>query len=710
MHKKIRIFIIFALLFEKGELKMKKSKLSITLVTSFIAAMALTACNEVTASKTALVTFTPYGSKETIDVVTDDLYNAYRGTSAGVNKFYEKILEVLIRYEFKDKGFDKGEMKYSEIETWAKNQVQEQKDNAKANAKSNGTNYDDEWDAILESNNVDDAKELQEKFIYEKEKEVITNWYADDTNNAEALKNEFLGVDKDNNPVDQSTVEVKAAMPYHIRHILVKVDEASESNNVDDAKELQEKFIYEKEKEVITNWYADDTNNAEALKNEFLGVDKDNNPVDQSTVEVKAAMPYHIRHILVKVDEASEANAKFYKGTISESQAKLLADTVSTLASGKFTFSQVASMYSEDGSASSGGDVGIMTNTATSGSLGMVNEFQLGLYAYDNLYDAANIANAGAANIKKGLGITDEVAAALPAAAVEVPYEAFVKIGEAAKVTADKEGNKLANGSSTVYPRNVLWNKYLNLHNVFVIANKKVGADSYGAADPTAEFNTLAGADAYDASLPRFKDGVLVDEHDNVIIGVRSEYGIHLMVIEKSMYDEKLADYYTTKLPSDKDYPTGETYVGYIQSQNIEDYKKRADDVKSKITSFDATYDYRLYQYLIGEAGTITFTGAAEGLGDQIDRYIAATKENNVFKQEDGLKKVWRTYTELLDIQAYNRNAKFNTVNAQGDIQNNLTRLVSEKIADDFMKLYNGLGDATTYAKFAEGGEYYYYA
>ena len=613
---------------------MKKSKLSITLVTSFIAAMALTACNEVTASKNALVTFTPYGSKESIDLVTDDLYNAYRGTSAGVNKFYEKILEVLIRYEFKDKNFDKGEMKYSEIETWAKNQVQEQKDNAKANAKSNGTNYDDEWDAILESNNVENAKELQEKFIYEKEKEVITNWYADDTDNAEALKNEFLGVDKDNNPVDQSTVEVKAAMPYHIRHILVKVD------------------------------------------------------------------------------EASEATQKFYKGTISESQAKLLADTVSTLASGKFTFSQVASMYSEDGSASSGGDVGIMTNAATSGSLGMVNEFQLGLYAYDNLYDAANAADAGAANIKKGLGITDEVAAALPAAAVEVPYGAFIKIGEVAKVTADKEGNKLANGSSTVYPRNVLWNKYLNLHNVFVITNNKTGGNSFGdPTDPTAEFDDLAGADVYDAALPRFKNNVLVDENDNVIIGVRSEYGIHFMVIEKSMYDDKLADYYTTKLPGEAGYPEGETYVGYIQSQNIEDYKKRADDVKSKITSFDATYDYRLYQYLINEAGTITFSGAAEGLGDQIDKYITATKENNVYKQEDGLKKVWRTYTELLGAQQTNRAAKFDAMNYYtGTKQLNITRLVSEKIADDFMKLYDGTGDATIYAKFAEGGEYYYYA
>ena len=143
---------------------MKKSKLSITLFTSFIAAMALTACNEVTASKEALVTFTPYGSKEAISLITDDVYQAYRGTSSGVTKFYEKILEVLIRYQFKENNFDKGELKYSEIESWAKNQVQEQKDKAKANAKSNGTKYDDEWKSILDSHNVDDADGLKEHF------------------------------------------------------------------------------------------------------------------------------------------------------------------------------------------------------------------------------------------------------------------------------------------------------------------------------------------------------------------------------------------------------------------------------------------------------------------------------------------------------------------------------------------------------------------
>ncbi len=609
---------------------MKKSKLSITLVTSFIAAMALTACNEVTASKEAIVTFTPYGSKESISLITDDVYSSYRGTNNGVTKFYEKILEVLIRYQFKENNFDKGELKYSEIETWAKNQVQEQKDKAKANAKSNGTKYDDEWNSILESNGVEDAKGLQEKFIYEKEKEVMKNWYADNTDNAEALKEEFIGVKADGTSAED---------------------------------------------------------------------------------KVKGAMPYHIRHILVKVDEASDAQAKFYKGTISEAQAKLLSDTVSTLASGKYTFSQVASMYSEDGSASSGGDVGIMTNAATSGSLGMVNEFQLGLYAYDNLYDAANVTDAAADVIKEGLGITDEVKSALPAAAVEVPYETFVNLGKYAKVVADKEGNKLANGSTSVYPRNVLWNKYLNLHNVFLIKNVKKADAKFGAADAASEFANLASSTVdTEAPTARFNaDGYLVDENDNVIIGVRSQYGIHFMIIEESMYDYKdLATYYSTKLPGEEGY-SSDSYVGFIQSQSNEDYKKRADDVKSKITSFDATYDYRLYQYLNTQV-TVKFSGAAEGLGEEIDTYIEKAQENNAFKQVDGLEKVWRTYNELLDAQDEQRAMMFDTVNAQGDTQSNLTRLVSEAVADDFMKIYDGLGDATTYAKFAEGGAYYYYA
>ena len=634
---------------------MKKSKLSITLVTGFIAAMALSACSDVKASKTAVVTFTPYGSTEKIDLLTDDVYDDFRNTSSGISKIYDKILEVLIRYQFKEGKFGehddekKVEMKYKEIENWAKNQVQEQKDKAKENAKSNNTKYDDEWKSILESNNVENADELKEKFIYEKEKEVIKNWYADDNAKANELKDEFLGIKADGSAV---------------------------------------------------------------------------------TSNVKAAMPYHIRHILVKVDEASDGNEKFYKGTVTESQAKLLYDTVSTLASGQYSFSQVASMFSEDGSASSGGDVGIMTNDASSGSLGMVNEFQLGLYAYDNLYDAGNAAKAGAANIKAGLGFDSvvgkkndgsdkKVADALPNAAVEVPYEAFVNMGTYAKVVADKEGNKLAGGSSALYPRNIIWNKYFNLHNVFVITNTNK-ADYSALANPSDEFANLADSGStYDAGLNNpgagktgFRNGVLTDEQGRTIIGVRSQYGIHLMVIERSMYQyETLATYYDTKLPTDEGY-TADSYVGYVESSKLEDFKKRADDVKSKITSFDSTYDYRLYQYLQTKVN-IEFTGVAEGLGAIINRYIDSQQENNRYRQEDGLQKVWRTYTELLDVQEYNRTAEFTTINPKtGTNSPTLTRLVPEKAADEFFALYEDPNTNNAfYSNFLEetqGGWYYY--
>ena len=620
---------------------MKKSKLSITLVTSFIAAMALTACNEVTASKEAIVSFKPYGSDKAISLITDDVYSAYRGTTNGVSKFYDKILEVLIRYEFKEGKFSDGELEYKEIENWADNQVKEQKEKAKANAKSNGTNYDDEWDSILESNNVENAKELKEKFIYQKEKEVITNWYADNTDNAEALKNEFLGIDKDNKPVDQSTVEVKAAMPYHVRHILVKVDEAANTNE------------------------------------------------------------------------------KFYKGTITEDAARKLSNIVTDLATSEKTFAEIAKdSDSDDGSASKGGDVGIMTNDASSGSLGMVNEFQLGIYAYDNLY-TAHKNDQYASIIQKGLGIDEDVKTNFTnRGIVKVPYEAFVKIGKYAAATTDKAGNKIANGSEALYPRNILWNKYFNLHNVFVIENAKTGElGKFGTANAKEEFKyaNLCGAEKYESNagkVPGFNttSNLLQDEKGNVIIGVRSQYGIHFMIIEESMYDyAELASYYTTDL---SDYSSN-SYIGFVEG-STEDAKKRADEVKSKITSFDATYDYRLYTYLTGKV-QMTFTEAAGDLEDKIERYIDSNKTNNAFKQEDGLEKVWRTYTELLEVQDANREYTFSTINAQGKAQNNLTRLVSEEAANDFIKLYEtdieNLTEAD-YQKFLEKteGGYYYYA
>ena len=91
--------------FRKGDLKMKKSKLSIGLVTSFIGALALTSCGEtpaVTSSDTSIVDFIGYNSEDeklTIDI--DKFYSEYGDSDEGTTLFYNAVLEALIRYEYK---------------------------------------------------------------------------------------------------------------------------------------------------------------------------------------------------------------------------------------------------------------------------------------------------------------------------------------------------------------------------------------------------------------------------------------------------------------------------------------------------------------------------------------------------------------------------------------------------------------------------------
>ena len=68
---------------------MNKIKLSITLVTGFIAAMAMTACDSVTASKKAIVTFTPYGVMKN-PLITDDVC-MHIAAPYSITKFYDKF-------------------------------------------------------------------------------------------------------------------------------------------------------------------------------------------------------------------------------------------------------------------------------------------------------------------------------------------------------------------------------------------------------------------------------------------------------------------------------------------------------------------------------------------------------------------------------------------------------------------------------------------
>ena len=663
---------------------MKKSKLSVGLVTSFIAAMALSSCGQkVTKDSKNLIEFTG-NNDQALSVSIDEIYKDYLESSSGISKYYDQVIEVLIRHAFqKDKAGNtmlKGvKRNYNQILDTAKENVESAKEQAKANAETNGTDRKTEWQSILSEKGVKDEEELLQYFIYKLEKEEIEDWYFE--NNKVALRQEYLGV----------------------------------KSNKDTGADL----------------------------------------VPATSEKATSRYPYHIRHILIKNEEGAN---DYVRGTISKDAAERLSSTVQLLADGKSaanpngnTFGEVAKAKSEDGSSSSYGDVGLMTNAISGEKLGMVNEFQLGIYAYDAIVkNGAGDRDETTYNvIDKGLGLNSKVNGTAVTAGEalklwgirEIPYSVFVELGDVAKLEANyASGLTVEDNKTALYPRNLLWNRYLNNHGIFVITNGKrdanydpttaalpsesrdvknssdyyAGADTYIKYDETVakiDYSKLGGfkANAKFANDPNEK--VLTDENENVIIGVRSEFGIHLMIVEKSAYDfnatVKLEDYYTTALPKDDDYPeipAGEhTYVDFIYSDEQSEYKTRSDKVKEAIKGFDSTYDYRLYEELKSLEGVDATSESNKTMFGLIDNYIALQREKNQNAQQEGLEKVWNTYFDLLNTQDYYRNGVRNIVSA--DTYND--RVVPEGCKIAFTKNLTAAEKAALKAQYEEGGYCY---
>ena len=625
---------------------MKKSKLKLGLVTSFIASMALSACGaSVTKSDTDLVGFKAYDGETDLSISIDEIYKDYMKSSSGISKYYDQVLEVLIRNAFQKDKTGTGEVfgnsavklkkNYNKILSEAKDSVKGQKAVAKENAKTNGTSYSTEWKAVLAEKGVKDEEELLQYFIYKLEKEEVEDWYFN--NHEDEIRSEYIGVDG----TGASTKE-----------------------------------------------------------------------------NVSSRFPYHVRHILIKVEDGA---SDYVRGTISADQAKALSKTVELLAQGTLSFGEVAAMKSEDSSNSSYGDVGIMTNAISSGKLGMVNEFQLGIYAYDAINFHASLNTGSDAKptiIAKSLGLDklvkdkdgDEwsVENYFDGAIQEIPYSVFVELGDVAdQETNETTGLPVEDGKAAIYPRNLLWNRYLNNHGIFVITNSErgniVNAGSTGVEEidvntgeyeatqtvalkdgttKTIDYTDTVGMrgfnrDLKDSAFATGNKKVLADEQGNIIIGVRSEFGIHLMIVQKSVYEfseggntvkaPSLDEYYTTAVPGSKDgkYPTytdgegivhdKETYVNFINTVKTTDYKSRAEDVRSKIKGFDSTYDYRLYEELVESSNIDKSNESTKEVLDLIDSYIELQRTKNEDAQDEGMKDVWQTYVDLLETQKFYR-------------------------------------------------------
>lgn len=614
---------------------MKKSKLKMGLITSFICGIALTAC-DVTANDKYVVTYKDYSGNE-LGLLIDNMYSEDMDTSAGLTKYYQKVRDLLVRASFSKVTKDSVngltvKTPYETLIAQAENKVEEQKENARKNAKNNDTSYSDELDAIFESHECEDEEGLKEHFLLELEQEQLDSAIM---NNEAQLK------------------------------ILRDGNGASEKG-----------------------W-------------------------------IKSAKPYHIKHMLVKVEGGA---SDFTRATITKDEAEKMAKVVTLLGAGSSFDDLASNNLLNDDSSDKLGDVGIVNNNATTKSLKMVSEFQLGIYTADVKVNG----RAG-----DGIGLdamvdvdgTGDVKVEDIIDVVEVPYAAFKKIGEVAKYPEDTEDTKIKEVNTCVYPRNVLWNKYFNNHNVFVISNKEAN---------TAGTDTLVGS-SVDANAPAdaFNDaGYLTDVDGKVIFGVRSEYGIHFIKIQKSPYEENLDKYYPVALKVDgKDVTDvaeyGESYITGLDNKKGT-FDTRLSDIKSAIKSYDSNSEYRLYNFLVSYAksnGLIsTSDEKTNALLKKIDDHIADLKASETYKQEEGIKSVWENYLRMVELQNRNRAASwtdsyFYTKYVEGNpvtvyVENTgRTALVPETTGDAFEALCtaeNNTVKATALANFVEGGQYYY--
>ena len=676
--------------FRKGDLKMKKSKLSLGLVTSFIGALALTACGTTTPAVTAkdgsILDFVGYnGSTDTITIDTNKFYSEYGDSDDGTTKFYNAILEALIRYEYKPLSEEKPNLRsYSAIEKEAREKTTAQRQVASDNAKSNGTTFDAEWDKILSSFNVKDENGLFQHFLYDLEKEAITDWYY-----------------KEN-----STTTLDPAQP--------------------------EKNVY-------------------SLQDQYIGIDKNWELVNKSE-QYDSVFPYHILHVLVKLDASAD---DYSRATLTAAQAKKLWLVVRQLIDAKYSFEDVAKNLSDDGSKDEYGDVGIMSKKTS-----FYNEFKLGIYAYDTLLSGMNVdkdtatttdektvkgistafglnydatfegtttedqtgtGGTGLVSLRKVVNEIDSQMVEGVQTAVTgysktsnftayegipmIPYDVFRMMANMAD--EEKVGNVAPESGDIAFPRNVLFNQFLNFRSPFIITSDDIsladGEDDKVTltahdfvtkkekSEQTDKYlyipnnHFVSGADKLAKYIPSVKDsgkGVLTDGQGNVIIGVRSTAGIHFMIMRKSIFkatnanreqvlaeiyggpvqDVTLQDYYIAKEPGGDDYPTS-TYVNMRKENDPSYYTKRVDTIKNKYKGadasdvYDAAYDYRIYEMLLNKLGNkVKFFDEKEGstttyVRSNIAQKIKLLREKQAYDNQKDINDKWAEYLAQLNHQ-----------------------------------------------------------
>ncbi len=611
---------------------MKKSKIALVLMTSLLAGGSLAACSPVSYDeKGVILTYTGKdGVKE--EYTAEDLFYDQLDESTKWDTVFKTIYKLVVKNYFieVEEGVNGsyGKAQLAGLKKKAEQAVTGDKETAEKNREKNGTSYDEEFSKILNEKNCKDEDELYEYYLYTYEKERFDSNFDSLEENLSILKSGTAGTDQhEDNPF---TGYFESKVPYHVSHILVKIDDSGSTN------------------------YADATI-SKANANKLFSV--------------------------------ADALANNYRGSFSGA-AQLSDDTKD-------------------------GDLGLVDMDKTDT---YINEFKYALYAFENFYGRTDRAQASNIRIDSEetyaetkeayekvnhLSNDDVYVGANKANTLSsegfsvIPFGAFEILKSNAERETGAMDQQVNDGEEKYFPRNIFFNHYLNRHSFALVspfaAGKTIsGDDSYydfitddkieiynnldelntdGSKKEGTGFHTFSAADGvtfegeYLATTVRLGDNTIAYRPILVVrggsAGEGGYQGIHFIVVNRSPFEFRnvaeveadktvatLEKYYTTHFPGETDYPT-DVKVNYVNFSNDSGtYQTRAKDVLTAIKGFnsDGLEHFVFRKYL--KAGRLEIKD--EKISAGLNKWMARSEQNKDYNSQTKWENNWKLYVENL--------------------------------------------------------------
>lgn len=381
---------------------------------------------------------------------------------------------------------------------------------------------------------------------------------------------------------------------------------ALEEEGVSSIDELIELKIYNSQKEYAKEKYLD-----------YKGAQNHKAFIDSNYL-------YHIGDINLSISSTS-TNTDLYNLTISSTEAKNIYDAFTELVTGE-KYYNVASKYSKGTTASSGGDLGIVTLNDTD----ITNELRYALIGYSSMYQ----------DKYKDLNLpTNEYTMALndlyKAGIQTIPYSYIKRLNDSYSKTDTSDtkfyetsnsfyysgGGNSVSSSSKVYFRNIVFNSLLNTRVPKFITVTQEDIDNGARAIPLQVLTPNVTTHGYAPGTS--EQYVLVNEENNPYVVFKDSAGLHIITIHATPFDEKIYDYYDSE-PDNND-----GYISYAE------YGSNIDQRLEEVKSLSEKYITKAYGSNSGDESLLSF---------EIFKYYLTQPNGNFKITDDKVKKMLEQY------------------------------------------------------------------